>query len=121
MAQALRSPSFTCLGKLYFHTAAACWSPRKRPGTRNPLPEEEIKKRVETIVLRTRKKHKPKDDIDWHFREVGNYHVKDEEIQKLYKEYLRLYHPEQAGDEVPASKKEENGETRKGSDHDNKR
>ncbi|MCO5551781.1 hypothetical protein L7F22_005283 [Adiantum nelumboides] len=85
---------------------------------RDPLPPEEIQKRVEAIVFRYRKKPKPKDDIDWHFKEVGNYHVKDEEIQKLYKEYLRLYHPELAGDELPASEKgQDSSETKKGSDH----
>lgn len=116
MARALKSPSFVYLGKLHLHTFVASLAPRKRPGTRNPLPEEEIRKRVEAIVFRTRKKPKPKDDIDWHFKKVGNYKVKDEEIQKLYKEYLRLYHPELAGDEVPASEKDKDDETKKGSD-----
>ncbi|MCO5607364.1 hypothetical protein L7F22_061560 [Adiantum nelumboides] len=93
-------------------------SPVLLANAQDPLPAEEIQKRVEAIVFRYRKKPKPKDEIDWHFREVGNYHVKDEEIQKLYKEYLRLYHPEMAGDEVPASEKaQDSSEARKASDH----
>eukprot|EP00250_Pteridium_aquilinum_P027177 c34366_g1_i1 orf=30-389(+) len=119
MARAVKSPSLARLGRLLLHTSATSCSPRKRPGTRNPLPEEEIQKRVEEIVFRTRKKPKPKDHIDYEFAKVGNYRIKDEKIQKLYKEYLRLYHPELAGDEVPI-KKTEDGESKDGSNEEDK-
>ncbi|KAH7373986.1 hypothetical protein KP509_17G082400 [Ceratopteris richardii] len=106
MVQCSWLPSYACFRRIYLHTSAAVCFPRKRPGTRNPLPEEEIQKRVEAIVHRTRKKPKPKDEIDWDFKKVGDYDIKDEEIQRMYKEYLRLYHPEMAGDEMPASEED---------------
>lgn len=109
----VRAFLFTFTPCRLFRASTARLYPRQRPGTRKPLPDDEVERRVQDICYRFRKKKKCSDEIDYDFKDVGNYRIPDEEIQYWYKEYRQLYHPEL---DKQFRSNDSNGPNREGSD-----